>query len=224
MVFKNAGNSINAADFNREVEYVYVYTAFECVSTGVEETRAALLTDNVLVSATLSATNNVVIDGVDYLVDGTYDNALWTNLNFNRMARFIRENSTIMAHASFRVPGDAATQLDAVRISGGTDTAGEFGTNMIDVDDGFWLNVFVVESTETLETASDAPNGVAAITAVTNIETDMAVVNAYFNTTLADGNNEDSMGGALSVGDAVSGEITAGDRNLIVRVSDTPLG
>ena len=223
MVFKNAGNRVDAADFNRDVEYVYFFTAFECVSTGVEFTRAELVTANVLTSATLSATNNIVIDGTDYILDATYDNALWTNLNWLRMSRVVRENSTVISTSNENVVGSGVA-LDDIRLAGGT-AAGEFGTALDNTAEGFWLNVFVVESTDTLATAADAPNGVAAITAETALTTDMTnATGDFFSTTAATENNTDSETGDPGLGGGVDGRVSATVGNFIVRVSDTPLG
>ena len=55
------------------------------VVTGVNLTRAELVTEGYLPSATLSAGNSIEIAGVTYTVDATYDEALAGQINVNRI-------------------------------------------------------------------------------------------------------------------------------------------
>lgn len=224
MTFKRDGNAVlGPGDFNRESEYVYVYTAFEMAATGVLQTRTALFADNVITSATLSATNSVVIDGVEYTADATYDNALWTEANLERATRFIRNNATLIAYDVLFVDANGSTPLFEVRLAGSVDSNGAFGTLLLNHQDGFWVAVFAVESTDNLAIASDTPNGIAAVTAVANVEADLTGTDLFFNTANADLNNEEAMAGSLAVGAGVDGFVSATERNLVVRVSTTPL-
>lgn len=217
MTFKSHGNTLIDGNFNRDVEYVYVYTAFEMASTGVNFTRAQLVEKAALDSATLSGTNSIFIDGVEYTSDATYDNAYWTQQNLLTVWRKLNDQSTAIALSVASV--DTAVTLDNNRLPG---TATTFGTDMdTDTTGTFWYAIFAVESVGTQAIGQDVPNSIAAVTAVASIEAALTGADLFFNTTLADTNNEDAMAGVLAVGDPVDGLVSATVRNLVVAVSNT---
>lgn len=216
MTFKTHGNSIIDGNYNRDVEYVYVYTAFEMASTGVDFTRAELVAKEALDSATLSATNSIFIDGVEYTADATYDNAYWTQQNLLTVWRKINDQSTAIAVNVARV--ETALTLDAAVLTG-TTTA--FGSDMdSDAAADYWYAVFVIESVGTQAIGQDVPGGIAAVTAVDEIEAALTGTDLFFSTTLADTNSDDS-NGASNPGDTIDGKVDVLTRNLVVAVSNT---
>lgn len=215
MTFKANGNSIIDGNFNRNVEYVYVYTAFEMASTGVDFTRAELVTKEAIETATLSATNNIFIDGVEYTDDATYDNAYWTQANLLTVWNKVNDQSTAIAVNVARV--QTALTLDVNVLTG---TAVTFGTDMdSDAAADYWYAVFIIESQDTQAIGQNVPGGISAVGAVAHIEAAMTGVDLFFNTTLADTNSDDS-NGAGDPGDTIDGKVTATQRNLVVAVSN----
>lgn len=227
MTYKHNGNVVFNKDNNRNSQYIYVYTGFEMVSTGVKHTRQQLVDMGVLTSATLSASNSITLDGVTYTANATYDNAYWTNQNFQRVYRAVAKRCTIIAASvgNVNVSGDAMNTIrlpgvTAGAVTAGTASASAFGSDMVDDAEGVWYAAFIVEGDDYLAVAADQNRSISAVTSVDNIIAELAVVNGYFNTDNADANNEDAMGGSLSAGDAVSGLTSSTKRNIIAVVSE----
>ncbi len=131
MVTKIYGHNHDGSFQSGKGEHVRLWTVHEIRATGVLATRADLLADGLVTSATLSATNSITFQGVEYTVDATYDDALWSQMNL----------SSIMA--AFEPFGNIVDVSVTAAVNTGTSPTSDFASVFLAGADNFGTEISV---------------------------------------------------------------------------------
>lgn len=97
MVVKVNGHNRDGAFQTGKHEVIVATTLHHLEATGVIATRAQLVSDGILSNATLSSSNNIVIQGVSYETDAAYDSAFWAQRNLDRVINRFAEYANLVS-------------------------------------------------------------------------------------------------------------------------------
>lgn len=109
-------------------EVVTVWSAHHVDATGVNLTRAELVSEGYLQSSTLSASNSIEINGVTYTTNAAYDDALYAQQNLDNM---------VAALAVYANPAAVWVEGGTTGIATASTPTADFATDFLGASDNF---------------------------------------------------------------------------------------
>lgn len=136
MVTKIYGHNKDGSFQSGIGEHIRLWTIHEIRATGVLATRADLLADGLVTSATLAANNSIEFQGVTYTADLAYDDALYSQRNLDAiMAAFAPFGNIVdvSVTAAVNTTANPTTDFASVFLAG----SDNFGSQ-ISIDGDVW--------------------------------------------------------------------------------------
>ena len=205
---------------------ITLWVAHAIEATGVQATRAELLADSHVTSATLAANNSFTVDGTEYTTDAAYDEALWRQQNLDRILGVFAPRANIAHLDVYAGVATAATPTaDFANVFLAGIAAHTFGTDLIAANAMIWRLDVTFEQKGVFTTGT---KGDVTLAGGDNQGDTVATVEALFtgvvmNATVAtDGLDEDIFGGAVVGGDDVTIAQTVTRQSVLAEVSVAP--
>lgn len=206
MVLRVNGNVKPGAAQTGKGERVTLWLAHHVAATGVNATRAELLAEKILPSATLSGSNTITINGVTYSADAAYDAAYYAQKNLTTLVNAFASKAVVVnvkvssAIATTTSPtADTATAL----ISG----ADKFGTEVVESNGLVWKVVLDFEQKGNFIRPTAHPQGGLTLgpTTVADIHTFLEGMKLNATVVKASGGDRENMDDVFTTAAAPAG-------------------